>query len=391
MGKTSLLRQLEHVTTKSNSEYVPLIWDLQGCHSPEDMSAELGYAIADVRTRFETLGIDADAVSNADAISGLRALGRSVDAADKRLLLLIDEAEVLLYIAETNPSWLAMLRKALQEGSLRSVITSTKLLARLNDISAGWTTSPFFFGFNLANLWQLDLASAHALIRQEQSTQPVAVEDELADDILSHTNGHPYLIQHLCQRLFTVDDRGHGMLRATRDEDLDPDHILAGFFRIDFQYLTEVERRLMLAVADMSVATRAEIMTALSEEQPRRIDMFLYGLRKLGYLRAARDRWSVGNEYLRRWIQDHRVDLDALAHSAIDDSVHEEILRAERRNEVAFLRHEVERLEQELDRMAEQRPGESEPAVGRVNEDEARVRKDLVRARRELDKISAGR
>ena len=52
---------------------------------------------------------------------------------------------------------------------LRSVITSTKLLARLNEVNAGWTTSPFLFGFNLANLWQLDVQPAQALIRQEQA------------------------------------------------------------------------------------------------------------------------------------------------------------------------------------------------------------------------------
>ena len=48
MGKTSLLRQLEFVTASGDYEYMPLVWDLQGCHSPEDMSVELEYAIADV-------------------------------------------------------------------------------------------------------------------------------------------------------------------------------------------------------------------------------------------------------------------------------------------------------------------------------------------------------
>jgi hypothetical protein len=390
MGKTSLLRQLEYVTTTEDSQYVPLIWDLQGCQRPEDMSAELAYAIADGRTRFQALGIDSAMVTRADAIAQLRTLRRNTEAVGKQLLVLVDEAEALLYIADTNPGWLAMLRKVMQEANMRSVITSTKLLARLNEISADWTTSPFFFGFNLANLWQLDLVSAYALIRQEQSHNRVMVEDELADDILSYTNGHPYLIQHLCQRLFTVDDRGRGLLRSVRDEDLDPDHILAGFFRIDFQYLTQIERRLMLTVADLSVASRNDMLAVLSDERPGRVDMFLYGLRKLGYLRAVHDRWAVGNEYLRRWIRDQRMELRSLADSAIDDSVHEQILRAERRNEVAFLRHEIERLQEELDHIAEKPGRERARPVGARNEDEARIREDLVRAHRELDRISRG-
>lgn len=391
MGKTSLLRQLEYLTTSGDParthSYVPMIWDLQGCHTPDEMSVELRYAVSDVLPRFQAYGIDAKASEDKDAIAQLRELSRATEAQGKRLLLLVDEAEALLYVAEKNPEWLARLRKALQEGSLRSIITSTKLLARLNEINAGWTTSPFFFGFNLANLWQLDLRPAESLIRQEQASTPVLVADELAHDILSYTNGHPYLIQHLCQRLFTVDDYGRGVLRVVRDEDLDPDHILAGFFRIDFQYLTEIERRLLLSVADLSVARTDELLAALSDERPRRIDMFLYGLRKLGYLRASHDRWTVGNEYLRRWIQNQRTEISTWSGSSIDDAAHEEILRAERRNEAAYLRHEIERLQEEL----VQRTEEAESGAGLADDENVtRIRMELVRARRELDRISGG-
>ncbi len=389
MGKTSLLRQLEFVTASGDYEYMPLVWDLQGCHSPEDMSVELEYAIADVLPRLQAFGVKPPAGRGKDALDQLRSLSRSTEATGRRLLLLVDEAEALLYVAEKNPSWLAMLRKVLQEGELRSVITSTKLLARLNEVNAGWTTSPFLFGFNLANLWQLDVQPAQALIRQEQAPAPVAVDDEVAADVLSYTNGHPYLIQHLCQRLFVVDDGGRGTLRPIRDADLDPDHILSGFFRIDFQYLTEVERRLLLTVADLSVARGDELVTALSDESPRRIDMFLYGLRKLGYLRSSHDRWTVGNEYMRRWIQDHRSEIGTLAGPSIDDAAHEEILRVERRNEAAYLRHEIARLQEELDRAQD----DAAAGAGMRLDEEAvtRMRMDLVRARRELDKISGGR
>lgn len=391
MGKTSLLRQLEYVTTSGEHNYVPLVWDLQGCQTPQDMSVELDYAIADVMPRFQAFGIDASPGRDKDALDRLRGLSRATETAGKRLLLLVDEAEALLYVAEQNAPWLATLRKVLQEGNLRSIITSTKLLARLNEVNAGWTTSPFLFGFNLANLWQLDAEPARALVRQEQAPTPVIVDDELADDILSYTNGHPYLIQHLCQRLFVIDERGQGILRPIRDDDLDPDHILSGFFRVDFQYLTEVERRILLTVADLSVARGDEIVTALSDESPRRIDMFLYGLRKLGYLRASHDRWTVGNEYLRRWIQDQRHAIGTLAEPSIDDAAHEEILRAERRNEAMYLRHEIERLQEELDRAADESGDAAGYATTTDQETMARIRMDLVRARRELDKISGGR
>jgi hypothetical protein len=383
MGKTSLLRQLEYVTGSGDYEYMPLLWDLQGCHSPEDMSVELDYAVADVLPRMQAFGVKPPPGKARDAIDQLRMLSRATEKTGRRLLLLVDEAEALLYVAERNAHWLAKLRKVLQEGNLRSIITSTKLLARLNEVNAAWTTSPFLFGFNLANLWQLEAEPAHALIRQLQAPVPVLAPDDVVDDIYSYTNGHPYLLQHLCQRLFVVDDGGRGTLRPVRDDDLTPDHILSGFFRIDFQYLTEIERKIMLTVAGMSIARTDEIVTAISEESPRRLEMFLYGLRKLGYLRASHDRWTVGNEYMRRWIQDQLPDTTSLGTVSIDDAAEEEILRNERRNEADYLRFEIERLQEELVMATEE-------AGNRRVDPEAitRMRMELVRARRELDKIS---
>jgi len=323
------------VTAEGEYPFVPIFWDLQGCRSSSDTASELAYSLEEAHARFQQRGIDVHMRTDQDAADVLRILGRKCAGQGIRPLLLIDEAEALIQIAASEQAWLAKLRKTLQEGNLRSIVTSTKLLAQLNEMNAGWTTSPFLFGFNLANLWQLDLEAAHALIRQEQSANPVRVEDALADEILRHTNCHPYLIQFLCQRLFTVDDRGRGILREPEDEDLNPDQILSGFFRIDFQYLTRVERRILLTVSDLSVAKREEILAALSEESPQRVDTFLYGLRKFGYLLPVRERWAVGNEYLRRWLQDHRSQLGDLAEPQVGDSAFEEILREGRDNERA--------------------------------------------------------
>ncbi len=194
----------------------------------------------------------------------------------------------------------------------------------------------------------------------------------------------------MCQRLFCVDGEGRPALRAIADEDLNPDHILAGFFQIDFQYLTEIERRLLLNVADMSVVQTNELMTTFSEEKPRRIEMFLYGLRKLGYLRSSHDRLSIGNEYMRRWIQEHRDELDMVEAPIIDNEAHEEILLIERRNEASYLRHEIERLQGELVRV-EESSQRSPLFAGNDRNALNRIRMDLVRAHRELDKISGGR
>ena len=133
--------------------------------------------------------------------------------------------------------------RVLQDGRLRTIMTSTKLLAELNRLSQEWATSPFLFGFGLVNVTPLDEASARSLIRQRQSDTPVEALDSVVDDIYIHTNGQPYLVQYLCHRLFYTDDQGAGRLRPIEDKDLAIDHVLAGFFQIDYQYLTRIEQR----------------------------------------------------------------------------------------------------------------------------------------------------
>ena len=48
-------------------------------------------------------------------------------------------------------------------------------------------------------------------------------------------------------------DDGVGCLRIPTDEDLNPDNLLAGFFLIDFQHLTRLERRLLLTIGRESL------------------------------------------------------------------------------------------------------------------------------------------
>jgi hypothetical protein len=220
IGKTSLLRQLEFLTDCPNSTLIPLFWDLQGCESSGDLSFELYLAVEDVSGRFTPLGIDVTSLEGLDASVLLRRLSRSLEVRAKTLFLLVDEAEVLIKIARQEPAWLARLRKTLQDGAFKTVITSTKLLAQLNEITAAWETSPFLLGFNMVNLWSLDMDSATALIEQKQAHLPIRVAPDVLENIVAHTNRHPYLIQFLCQRLYSEDDNGVSALRAPTEEDL---------------------------------------------------------------------------------------------------------------------------------------------------------------------------
>ena len=149
--------------------YVPLFWDLQGCTSPDDLSKELHFALEDASERFADFGIDLESLSGEDAVTILRRINRTLRNQTRRLLLLVDEAEVLIDIANADASWLARMRKALQEGHQRTIIASTKWLSQLTDQSTDWVTSPFLFGFHMVNLWTLKWDGAASLVRQTQA------------------------------------------------------------------------------------------------------------------------------------------------------------------------------------------------------------------------------
>lgn len=384
MGKTSLLRQLELLTDGRDSRFVPLFWDLQGCQSVRDLSDELFFTLEDVAERFEAQGIAVADFAGKDALQILRTLARALREKDKRLLLLVDEAEVLIDVARADPAWVARLRRAFQDTRLRTIIASTLVLAQLNRLSSQWNTSPFLFGFSMTNLTKLADDASRALIRQTQAERPVAAADGVVDDILVHTNGQPYLMQYLCQRLFESDEHGGGYLRPITEQDLVTDHILAGLFQVDFQHLTRSERRLLLAVADLTVAKESELLAALSDLPPRRIRKFLYGMERLGYLRQIFGQWAVGNEFLRRWVSDNVEALQLQVDAAIDDGLHETFLEVGHHYEIRFLRDEIARVEAALTKLESALAAAGEAERERLLRQIEALRAELARLRNQL-------
>ncbi|MEZ4706628.1 MAG: ATP-binding protein [Caldilineaceae bacterium] len=387
MGKTSLLRQLELETDRAESDLVPLFWDLQGVESFDDLSYELFLALEDVEERFAALGVDVGSLQNKDAVAILRRVNRVLAEYGKRLFVLIDEAEVLINIGQQEPKWLARLRKIFQSGEQRTVITSTKLLSKLNEVNMDWSTSPFLFGFSLANLWRLDPQASLALIKQQQNDCPVDVDPRIVDDILVHTNRHPYLMQHLCQRLFTGDEGNIGYLRAPEEYDLNPDHLLTGFFQTDFQHLTTLERRILLTISKLTVATDEEVIVELNDQPPDRIRMFMYALDKLGYLRKPYGQWAVGNEFMRRWMQDNYDQLTRKLDSVLDDSNIESLIKVGRENELQYLHAEIDRLQNSLQYLRGQRETADSQGSLELAREIQRLDEELRIARHELNNI----
>ena len=412
MGKTSLLRQLEWLlTSQDDASLVPLFWDLQGSESKEDFDYELFLAVEDVAARFQALGVDVGSLYGRDAIHILRSLQRALRQHNKQLLLLIDEAEAWISLAKNDYQALARLRKALQSGGMRTIMTSTKLLMQLNDLTRNWLTSPFLFGFSLVNLWSLEPTASAGLVSQEQSNAPVYVEQARVDEILRHTHRHPYLIQTLCHRLFE-EQVGRGALRAIREEDLRADHLLSGFFEVDFKCLAPTERQILLAVARQGIISEEELVAKIDNESIEQISMYVHGMNNLGYLQrvysqadgaavsASADifsevgqsqgfvRWTIGNEFLRRWMLENYQDLAQTLHSDVSDYGVESLLEMGRKVELDYLQHEISELKRRLESLLAAHTSYADAPPPELEQEILALRGELERAGAQLRNLA---
>jgi hypothetical protein len=299
IGKTSLLRRLEQlgnfdgrVAFMISMEAADTVTDLAQCfmddiETGDDRLARLGLKISDLQGK------------TAQAI--MRLLDRRGRERKVEVLLLLDEAEALIGIAEREgDDILKDLRREMQRSeALRVVMTATKRLTALNDLCRGWDTSPFLYGVIPRYLGRLERDEALALVHQTQSPAPPRVPDGVAEAVLAATDGHPFLTQWLCDRLW-ID----GALRAPVADDLIPDSNLVNLFQLDYNYLAPVERRILRCLSFVESLDETGLMgqlgVAMADMQLRYL---MQSLVQLCYVRRAGERYSTGNALLHIWLQ----------------------------------------------------------------------------------------
>jgi hypothetical protein len=303
-GKTSLLRRLEELATADGR--IAFRISMEAADTVADLAQSFLDDIDQGDDRLARLGLTLADLQGKSPAAIMRALDRRAREREVEVLLLLDEAEALIGIAEREgDDILKDLRREMQRSdSLRVVLVATKRLAALNDLCRDWDTSPFLYGIIPRYLGRLEGADALALIRQAQSLAPLAVEDALAEQVVAMTGGHPFLIQWLCDRLWSP-----AGLRALMPDDLIPDENLINLFQLDYNYLAPTERRILRCLSFVEALDEsgllAELGVALAEIQLRYL---VQSLEQLCYVRRAGERYSTGNRLLHNWLQFWAVD-----------------------------------------------------------------------------------
>lgn len=292
LGKTSLLKELEHRVQKSrDTPFVPLYWDLQGSGDARGLGETLLASVEDSETFRRATDVLVEDLESLPVAEMLASLVRRTVRSGWRLLLLVDEAEELLVVGRADAAVLARLRRVLSRGSeVRTVITATRLLARVDE-QAALPTSPFLQGF-IPPTYLTPLAPDEG--RALLARGGFAAAD--ADTILERAACHPFLVQLIASRLFESRDL------AVTLEQLAADEMVSNYFAVDFGTLEAVERDLLSEVAREGRRTRGELARALGRPEDD-LDSALYGLTMLGYLARDGQAYRLANWFFERWLR----------------------------------------------------------------------------------------
>ncbi|MEM7350372.1 MAG: serine/threonine-protein kinase [Acidobacteriota bacterium] len=299
VGKTSLLKQLEHLTvTEPERGFFPVFWDFQGAEDPAELHLDFADALLDAEERLEEIGIELAQVEADDLFVSLGRLRRRLRALKLRLLLLCDEVEELIALNDKAPALLRKLRRAMQSREdIRSVLASSIRLWALAEQRGD--TSPFLHGFTPPLYIQaLSDDAARALIRQTQlatESRP-SFDDTAVERIRRRCDNHPYLIQLVCKRCLELGSLDEAF------EEVASDRMVSYFFSVDFEMLSDTEREIIRVVAAQTAATSRSIQRDLPIESGS-LSGGLHRLEHLGFIRRdAERRFVLANHFFRRWL-----------------------------------------------------------------------------------------
>jgi DNA-binding winged helix-turn-helix (wHTH) protein len=291
VGKTSLLKELERLTVERDEDVTPLYWDLQGCETPADFASSLGEAVLDGGDELPKDALQGD--DTEDVVAMLRTLRRRIAARGRRLLLLCDEAEALLALANAEPRFINALGKALRNEDLRCVMASTIRLWSLAGDHPGFLHDflpPLYLG-------AMEPDAASDLVRQsrlEPDSRP-AFEPRLIAEILERTGRHPYLLQLLAMKVHLSQD----LEDATRQ--LLFDSMVSHFLTVDFEALTQDEQAILRFLATSpSAGTKLEELR-LPEGSPP--EPCLIRLAQLGFIERAEEGHRFTSIFFRQWLR----------------------------------------------------------------------------------------
>jgi hypothetical protein len=293
IGKTSLLREMER---RLSAFYVDV------SYMGHDLSRWAKHLQRSVDRKRPTYNWLPDAAVAPGFLDLLEQVAHAAEDNKQKVWLLLDEAEDLMRMEEAHPGFLARLRGATEMlPALRLTLAGYRSLLELRQAIPPHYPSPLLGGFISFVLPPLSEAEAAALIRQEKMRPGVQVEGSIVNQIVIEADGHPFLLQRLCNSLWK-----EGMLQPPDETILhrigaDAENV----FPADFELLSDVEQQVLLGLSQRREANFAEIETILKDKSYH-LSKSLQDLVDLGFLRRTSTGYAIRSRVLVRWLASRR-------------------------------------------------------------------------------------
>ena len=304
IGKTSFLRHLEFLVKNEYPNLIGVYWELQACQSEEDLTEQLKNGLLDAEASLETAGLDYDELeSSENLLTLLKRLKREVIRANKKVLLLVDEAESLIDVGKADKAFLGRLRTMMQDATfVRTILCGARHLSEVNQIDLDGPR--FLDGFEpVLFVSSLTDTDADALIAQNHTGQGLQVSDEMATNIKEKTNRHPYLIQSICAYLYD-----HQMDLKEACDYVMKQGMAEKAFADDYRYLAPVEKQILMFIYQVKSATFQQIQGQVGLDTVS-LKRLLVTLDACGYIKKPDSGYRMANEFFTRWLRRNEARL----------------------------------------------------------------------------------
>ena len=190
VGKTSLLRQIEHLCRLEDWGYTPLYLDFQGAGDEDGLKMAFLEAFDEQEDCAKALDLDLDDLESRTLSSFLYHIKRNLKRSDLNILFLIDEAEELVDISQTSPQVLSILRKFFHGDNKISVFLTSSYV--LHEVTEPSRTSQFIQEF-LPPVPLFPFSEEETLAFLDSK----GISGFEAESIYTTSMGNPYLVQNL--------------------------------------------------------------------------------------------------------------------------------------------------------------------------------------------------
>ncbi|MFQ6042798.1 MAG: hypothetical protein ACE5PV_18225 [Candidatus Poribacteria bacterium] len=242
----------------------------------------------------------------------LMRLKRGVNRANKKALLLVDEAESLIDVGKADKAFLGRLRTMMQDATfVRTILCGARHLSEVNQINLGGPR--FLDGFEpVLFVSSLTDTDADALIAQSQTGQGLQVSSEIATEIKEKTNRHPYLIQSICAYLYD-----HQMDLKKACDYVMKQGMAEKAFADDYRYLAPVEKQILIFIYQVALnpdligaknVTFRQIQGQVGLDTDS-LNRLLVTLDACGYIKKSDSGYRMANEFFTRWLMRNETRL----------------------------------------------------------------------------------